>query len=131
MNEPPHHERLLADILAEGPAVIRRDSLLGEMLRAARRRRQVRQARRAASALALVAAGLWVIWPRVPPATIHPAPPKSYDFVQTHPLPKAALVETQPLSAASLVSSVPTKGIFTTPAGGQRVLEISDDDLLS
>jgi hypothetical protein len=131
MNEPPHNERLLADILAEGSVAGRRDASLVETLRLVRNRRRLRQARRGVYALALVAAGLLVFRRQVPPPEAEPKPSKPYLLVRTQPLAKATLVETEPLSAASRVSSVPTAGILTTAGAGQPWHEINDEDLLA
>jgi hypothetical protein len=131
MNEPPHNERLLADILAEGSVAGRRDALLGETLRLARNRRRFRQGRRGAYALALVTAGLLVFRRQDPPPEAGPKPTKLYVLVRTQPLAKSAWVESQPLSAASLISSVPTTGILTTAGAGERWHEVNDEDLLA
>jgi hypothetical protein len=131
MNETPHHERLLADILAEDSDAARRELLLGEMLGAARRRRRFRQARRVGSVVALVALTLWIMWPRIPPAATQPGLPKGYLLVETRPLPKHALIETEPLPAASIVSSLPTAHILATAATRPPLVEINDADLLA
>ena len=130
MNEPPHNERLLTDILAEGSAVGRRDASLGETLRLVRNRRRWRQARRRVYALALEAAGVLVFRRQVPPRRAGPEAAKAYVLVRTQPLANAAWVKTRPLAAANLITSGPTAGILTTAGAGQPWQEISDEDLL-
>ena len=131
MIDPQDNKRLLGDVLAEGSIASRREALLGNTLRLVRRRRRFRQARRGVYALTLVAATVLVLSRHGPPGSVQPSPARPYTLVQTQPLRQAAVVETKTLPAGSLVMSVPTLGIFTTTAAGQRLHELSDKDLLA
>jgi hypothetical protein len=128
MIEKAKNDELLADVLAEGDGPAVREVLLGETLRLVRRRRQIQHGRRWASALAAVAACVWLMrWvgPVAPPAA------KPYLLVRTQPLARLALIRTQPLAAACIVNSRPTTALLTTIPAGETLHQLTDDDLLA
>ena len=132
MNNPRHHERLLADVLGEGVSADFRAGLLNETLRLARRRRRVRQVRAAAAALAVLVVLAFLVWHQIPSCRSPEAlPAKPYTIVRTQPLPPTAWVVTRALPAASLVASVPTESVVLTAKSGVRAREIDDDELLA
>ena len=132
MNDPGPNERLLADILGEGVSADFREGLLNETLHLARRRRRFRQMRGAASALAVLAVLGLLVWHQFPSGRAPLGlPAKPYAVVRTQPLPPAAWVRTKPLAPASLVASVRTSNIVSTPAAGNLIREVNDDELLA
>jgi hypothetical protein len=135
MNHDPDNERLLNDVLSEAAPAEFRDAILGETLRAVRRRRRWRQTRRAVALFAALGL-LWVlVWQNLPrrpaglPSTVAKAGNKNYALVQTQPLPAGAILPTRPLSAGRFVASVATVEMVQTIPGNFRVL--NDDALLA
>jgi hypothetical protein len=135
MNHDPDNERLLNDVLSDAAPAEFRDSILGETLRAVRRRRRWRQTRRAVALFAALGL-LWVlVWQNLPPrpaglsSTVAKAGKKGYTLIQTHPLPAGAIVATRPLPAGRLLASVATVKLVQTAAGDFHVL--NDDALLA
>src|SRR5260221_9828392 len=117
MNNSPDNERLLADVLAEESDPGFRELLLGQTLHLVRRQRRFRKIRRAASAVALVAGLLLLVWRFLPSPSDEPlAPAKPYTLVHTQPLPASAIVETKPFPASNLISSVGSVQIIATSA---------------
>ena len=132
MSHPRHNERLLSDVLSEGGSADFRESLLGQTLSLARRRRRFLQARRATAALAVAGALGLLLWHLSPPGRgPSGGPAKPYSLVRTQPLPKAAWVETKPFPADGLVASLATSHVFVTRGAGDLVREIDDDELLA
>ena len=134
MNHEPDNEQLLADVLAEAAPTGFRESLLGETMRLARRRRRWRQTRRAAALLVVLGLLAVLVRQNFPPHPLAPIPVakvqvKSYELIRTQPLSAGAIVVTQPLSADRLVASVATAEMVQTGSGGFRV--INDDELLT
>lgn len=136
MNRPTDNEHLLDDVLSEAAPADFRETLLGETLRLAGRRRRWRQTRRAAAllvALGLLAGLVWQNQPQ-PPATLPPvakAGAKSYQLIRTESLPINAMVTTQPLAAGQLVASAEPVGVIETKTGCGGFRVINDDELLT
>jgi len=131
MNRPTDNERLFADALAETSPPDFRERLLGETLRLARRRQNVRHARHGALALGIVAALTLWLWPR--PAVRHQSKQPaitSYRLIETQPLPATAIVTTQPFTS-SIVASTPTLSVITTAEARDSLKMLTDDELLS
>lgn len=106
-----------------------RETLLGETLRLARRRRQWRRTRQgvaAVAALALLCLGGSWLWQ---PAALHPVFDTACPVVRTQPLRPAEIVTTRPLASEQLVASVAAAPVVSTVLGGYR--EIGDDELLA
>ena len=132
MNRPNDHERLLADVMAGPDAAGFRETLFGETLRLARRRRRFRQARQAVPVVAVFIGLALLIRPGLPPrVTRHEAPQENYAVVLSQPLPVAALVKTRPLAIDHLVASITNARLVQTAQDGGRVREIDDDELLA
>ena len=132
MNEKKH---LLEDVLAEASPPEFRAVLLAESLRLARRRRRWRHARNAGGGLAvmiLAARFAWQNWPEktssVPPLAKIPAA-KSFQLVETKPLPAGAVVLTGQFSAVKIISSESSVAQIATTGGGFRF--INDAQLLA
>jgi len=131
MKRPTDNEQLFADALADaGPADFR-ESLLGETLRLARRRKRVRQVRRGAIMLGIAAALTLWFWPRsiVLPPKSEPAV-ASYRLIETQPLPASVIVTTQPFTS-SIVASLPSANVITTAEARDGLRLLTDDELLS
>ena len=132
MNHPADNERLLTDVLADASPAGFRQALLGETLRLARRRRQLRQTQRAFAALAVLAVAGILAWrgfsprPAVPKPLSAPGP-----IVHSRPLDAAAIVTTQPLLPGQITSTVASTHIVTivTTSGGCHM--IGDEELLA
>jgi hypothetical protein len=131
MNRQTDNERLFSDALADAGPPGFRESMLGETLRLARRRRHFHQLRRGGVALGIVALLAVCLRPRTAPhsPTIVKTP-ADYIIVETHPLSANALVTTQPFTAA-IVASVPTTSIIATAQAGDGLRELTDDELLA
>ena len=129
---------LLAEVLAEEAPEFRA-AALAATLRQARRRRRMRHARRAGGALAVALLAGWWLWPqgKESVAVIHPLPPsppaapaaRSYQLVETQPLPSDALVASEHFAPVSVVSTAATVTQIATTAGNFRYL--SDEQLLA
>ncbi len=131
MNPRPEKERLLDDVLG-GDDTGFRESLFGETLRVARRRRAVRRLGRGAFALALIL-GVACVWLRnIPPRQTPPmAEKKLYEVVTSQPLPARELVTTQPLAASEIVISLPSIHVVQTADYRAPLPEIDDQQLLA
>lgn len=131
MNRPTDNERLFADALADAAPGDFRESLLGETLRLARRRRHFRQLRRGGAVVALVAAVLLALWLRPKPLQRVSRPEaQGYELVSTEPLPASAIVLTRPFTSP-IVASIPTVNVITTAESGDGLRELTDDELLA
>src|SRR5205809_7101929 len=107
MNNSADNERLLADVLAEESDPGLRELLLGQTLHLVRRHRRFRKVRRVASAMAVIAGLLLLVWRFLPsPANGPVVPAKPYTLVHTQPLPASAIVETTPFPPSNLITSV-------------------------
>ena len=132
MNHPADNERLLTDVLADASHAGFRQALLGETLRLARRRRQLRQTQRALATLAvLVVAGILAWRGFSPRPAVRELLSASCQIVHSRPLDAAAIVTTQPLLPGQITSTAASKHIVTivTTSGGFRVID--DDELLA
>jgi hypothetical protein len=131
MNRATDNERLFTDALAEaGPADFR-ESLLGETLHLARRRRRVRQVRRAGIVAGIAIALAMSLWPRTTSRRQNSAPPMTgYRLIETQPLSASEIVTTQPFTS-SIVVSAPAPSVFTTADVGDGLRLVNDDELLS
>jgi hypothetical protein len=136
MNDHPEKNELLDDVLASPPEF--RAALLDATLRQARRRRRWRQARNAGGVLAIIIfAGIFArqFWPEnisdktvaVTPAEI--SAPKSFQLVETLPLPSGVVVTTGNFSAAKIISSAADVTQIATTGGNFNF--ISDEQLLA
>ena len=131
MNRRTDQERLLADVLREETGEGFHEALLGETLRLAQRRRQVRLVRRGAGVFAILAVTMAVaIWRR-PQALVQEAQPPAPHYQLTHsrPLPASCVVSSHPLHAEQVVVSMLTSSVVHTTTGHYRVL--GDDELLA
>jgi len=133
MNRPTDNEQLLADALADAAPASFRESLLGETLRLARRRRQFRQMRRVGVVM-LAMAFVLALWLR--PRSGHrvskaESVPPSYQLVSTVPLPASAVVVTQPFTNPEIASAPTSVRVITTAEFGDGLRELSDDELLA
>ncbi len=131
MSELPNQSRLLSDTLAEGSDTAFRELLLEETLRRVRSRRRARQFRSPALVLAMLATSAALLWHQHKRESGGQGDGNASLVVTTHPLEKEAWVKTQPLSAELWVHSHPSAEIVMTAAGGGKLREISDEDLLS
>jgi len=126
------HEELLADVLAEESRAGFEEALLGETLRLARRRRQIRRASTITALLLLAGFGVWHSVPRGKHTIeIAPAPNAQTPFqlVVSQPLPASLIVTTQPLANKALQPVEFTAQVINTYDGGFR--EVGDDELLN
>jgi hypothetical protein len=122
MNNRPHNEHLLNDVLAEETPAHFRDALLNQTLGLARRRRHIRRVRLAAFPLALILSAFLLVWHAGTPT-------RPYELVRTQPLPPEAVLGTRPLPSDSVVTSRPT-AIIATATTRSQILEINDEELL-
>lgn len=135
MNDRSDQQRLLDDVLAEASPPDFRAALLGETLRRARRRRHWRQTRRAGGLLAVAVLAAWFSWPyqqakvSVPPPLAKRSGPRSYQLVETRPLPPGAMVATGTFLPVNMISSMVAATQVTTSGGGFRF--INDEQLLA
>jgi hypothetical protein len=131
MNRRTDKERLFADALADaGPAGFR-ESMLGETLRLARRRRQFRQLRHGGIALGIVVLLAICFRPRTVSQRANAGnTPLSYTLVETQPLSANAIVATRPFTG-DIVVSAPTVSVITTAQAGDGLRELTDDELLA
>ena len=131
MTRRTDQERLLADVLREETGDGFHEALLGETLRLARRRRQVRLARRVGGAFALIAVMTAIaIWPRLhAPVQEARQPAHPYHLTFSQPLPASCVVSSRPLRADQVVVSTLASGVVHTTAGRYQVL--GDDELLA
>jgi hypothetical protein len=130
MNPEPEPTRLLTDVTLEGADF--REAMLGQTLRAVRRRRHWRQAQRAVAIFVILGVAGFLVYRQ---AGRHSSPvavesvSHVYRLVQTEPLPAVALVSTQPF-ADKVITVEPVSIVETTAASGNfRVL--NDDELLA
>jgi hypothetical protein len=131
MNRRTDQERLLADVLREETGDGFHEALLGETLRLARRRRQLRFVQRVGGAFALIAvtAAIAIWWrPHVPVLVSHPPAP-SYRLTLSQPLPASCIVSSRPLRADQVVGSTFASSVVHTTAGRYQVL--GEDELLA
>jgi len=131
MNHPTDRERLLAEVLAEAEPTGFRETMLGETLRLAGRRRQVRSFRQATIILAGLGLFLGMVWRLSEQRrAVSIIPIASYVSVHTEPLPVSAIISTHPFAAPdSIISPPAVELVRTTPVSG-KYRNIDDDDLL-
>lgn len=128
-------QQLLADVLAESSPPNLRAAMLAETLRLVRQRRRWQQVRQVGSALAVLLLAGWLVWPHQPKnlsvSQLVPRRvlPKSYQLVETRPLPAGALVSTGNFSAVKTVSTEAAVAQVATTSGGFRY--INDAQLLA
>jgi hypothetical protein len=130
MNPEPEQKRLLTDVTLEGADF--REAMLGQTLRAVRRRRHWRQAQRVAALCMVLGVAGFLAYRQADrhssPVAVESAS-HVYRLVQTEPLPVASLVSTEPF-AGKVIAVEPVKIVQTTAASGNfRVL--NDDELLA
>ncbi len=136
MKRESEDDALLKDVFSEGAPAGFREAMLGENLRAVRRRRH-RTRRLGHAAALLVLAGLAVVLirqsaPRRPDVLAKATPAMaetSYTLVRSQPLLASALVTTKPLSSGQFIGAAEFVGIVRTSPNYYRV--INDDELLA
>ena len=134
MNPRADQQTLLNDVLAESAPPDFRAALLGESLRAVRRRRRWRQTRRA-GVFAAVILVTWLVWPHRAGKISRPEfaakneAAKSYTLIETRALPAGAVVATGKFSPVPTVSSTAAVAEIATAGGGYRL--INDAQLLA
>jgi len=137
MEKKTDNEQLLNDVLTEAAPANFRDAMLGETLRAVRRRRRWRQTRRATALLTMLAlCGVFIWWENLPQKPVISPPPsaakvveKSYTLVETHPLPASDIITKQPMPSGRFIASTIGIKIVETSGGSYRVID--DDQLLA
>jgi hypothetical protein len=128
-------QQLLADVLAESSPADLRAAMLAETLRIVRRRRRRQQVRQVGSALAVLLLAGWLMWPHQPGklSVSQPVPRqvslRSYQLVETRPLPAGAVVSTGNFSAIKTISTAAAVTQVATTSGGFRY--INDAQLLA
>jgi hypothetical protein len=131
MSKARHHERLLADVLAQERDLGQPADLLNLTLRLVRRRRRVRKVRQAAGSLVLLVGLLLLVWRfALPPAKIPFAARKAYTLVRTRPLPGNAFVETKPFPLTDIIHSSSNAEVIGTSTARRDFRELNDDQLL-
>lgn len=129
---PSDQERLLTDVLAEEAGTGFPGALLGETLRLARRRRQIRRVRRWGGALLTVALFATVaIWRTPRPPIAPPSPSQNYELTLSQPLPATCIIQTHPFAPDQLVVSSAAVGIIRTLTNSALYRELTDDELLA
>ena len=131
MSETTRNEQLLKDVLSEDRAGALQEALLGQTLRLARRRRRFRRARPVAVVLAVLTAGLWIVWRPPTGKLLETNNPRPYALIRTQPLPQSCVVESTTFPAAQVVSSAPNAPLVTTDNSEPPLPEINDADLLA
>jgi hypothetical protein len=135
MNNRPGQQKLLHDVLAESAAPDFRETLLGETLRQARRRRRWRQSRSSAGVLAVLLLSAWLLRHNRVEKPQAAASPKSvpvqnsYRLVATEALPASAFVKTDEFTASKTISSKTSVVEVATRSDGFRYL--NDNELLA
>jgi hypothetical protein len=131
MSRRTDQERLLADVLREETGDGFHETLLGETLRLARRRRQVRLVQRVAGACALLAVtATLALWRRPHAPVMEARPPaQNYQLTLSQPLPAGCVVSSRPLRADQVVGSMLAASVVHTTTGRYQVL--GDDELLA
>jgi hypothetical protein len=134
MNKKTDNE-LLDDVLSEAAPPDFREALLGQTLRAVRRRRHFRRARNAAVFIVLFALAGIFIWQKNPgrrsivTGPMVQTPARSYTLVSTRPLPAGNIVTTRSPASVQLVTSKPAIEIVETTTGNFHI--INDEQLLA
>jgi hypothetical protein len=126
-------ERLLADVLREETGDGFHDALLGETLRLARRRRQVRLVQRVGGVFAIIAmTAALAIWrnPHAPVLAARP-PAQHYQLTLSQSLPASCVVSSHPLQADQVVVSTLASGVIQTTTTGGLYRVLGDDELLA
>lgn len=131
MTRRTDEERLLTDVLGEEAGAGFHEALLGETLRLARRRRQLRLAQRVGGAFALIAVTAAIaIWRRPHAPVLEARPPAPhYQLTLSQPLPASCVVSSRPLRADQVVGSTFASSVVHTTAGRYQML--GDDELLA
>jgi hypothetical protein len=135
MNNRSEQLEVLHDVMAESSPPDFRAALLAETLRQARRRRRWRQGRVVAGVLGLLVCATWLGWHRLPPEIAVARPPekvataKSFELVETQPLPPNAMVTTKEFGRVRMILSGATVATVATGSGGFRF--INDSQLLA
>lgn len=124
-------ERLLTDVLQEETGDGFHEALLGETLRLARRRRQVRLVQRVGGVFAILAVTAAItVWRRPHTPVLEARPPApAYRLALSQPLPTSCVVSSRPLRADQVVVSTLASRVVHTTAGRYQVL--GDDELLA
>ena len=131
MNDLPHNERLLDDVLAEESGVRVRETLLGQTLHLVRRQRRFRSIRRAGTATAVFLGLLLLVARFIPsPSNIKPSPARPYTLVTTQPLQPDAVVQTKPFPLPNVIISSHTVQIIATSNANHEFRDLNDDQLL-
>jgi hypothetical protein len=134
MTQRSDQKQLLDDVLAESPSADFRATLLGEVLRQARRRRRWRQSRSAAGVLAALFLASWLAWHNREEKLSAVSPLRkipiaaSYQLVGTQPFLASAVLSTANFTGIRTISSAATVLQVTTSAAGFRYL--NDSELL-
>ena len=134
MIDPPEHQDLLEDVLAEVSPPDYREALLRSTLQLARRRRRSRRLRQGAGALAALMLAVWFAWHNesgrnrvVRPAAKLSQP--SYRLVDTQPFAAGAAVHSGRYAGLAVISSESTVTQVATGGGGFHYID--DDQLLA
>jgi hypothetical protein len=126
--------QLLDEVLAESSPPDCRAALLDETLRQVRLLRRRRQMMRAGGVLAVAVLAALFAWQEQPVKKSFARPvakmaaARSYQLVETRPLPAGALVGTKDFARVQMISSEATVRTVATGRGGFRF--ISDEQLL-
>jgi len=121
-------ERLLMDVLREEAGDGFHEALLGETLRLARRRRQLRLVQRVGGVCAILAVTAAIAFWRRPQAPVNEAAPP-YQLTRTQSLPAGCVVSSRPLRPEQIVGSIFASRVVHTTPGLYGVL--GDDELLA
>jgi hypothetical protein len=133
MNRQTDQEQLLTDVLREEAGAGFYEALLGETLRLARRRRQVRLVQRVGGVFAILAvtAAIAFWWRPHAPVMEARAPAQNYKLTLSQPLPASCVVSSQPLRADQVVASTVASGVIYTSTTGGLYRVLGDDELLA
>ena len=129
MNDRSDQQRLLDDVLAESSPSDFRATLLGESLRLARRRRRWQQSRWAVSVLGVLFFAAWLAWRNWPEkvSTVRmlakTPEAKSYQLVETQPLPAGTTVATGEFTGVKVISSEATITQIATSSDAVRFID--------
>jgi hypothetical protein len=105
------------------------EAMLTETLRQVRKQKRVRRSRRAIGMVLLVVLGstlLWTVNHRNPGPAAQVTPKRSYDLIQTRPLPSSMLVLTE--ASERVIQSSASASLATITSTPARKLEITDQE---
>jgi hypothetical protein len=134
MTERSDQKQLLDDVLAESSPADFRATLLGEVLRQARRRRRWRQSRSAVGVLGILFLVFWLTLHNRTEKLSAESPVRkilvtaNYQLVDTQPFPAGAIVATANFASATTISSSAAAVQIATSSSGFRYLD--DAELL-